>query len=284
MKTEEAMKLVEEGIAALNDALRGGHSETLTRFLETLARFPSYSFNNALLIAMQRPDATRVAGFHAWKKFGRVVKKGEHGIAIFAPMIGRRKDQDARDQSTSDEKSALFGFRIAYVFDVEQTAGDPLPDFAQVSGDATVWLPLLEDAVREAGVVLEYGPIGFPGAKGMSTPGAITISPSLTNTERFAVLIHEFAHELLHQRTDRRSSTTKQTRETEAEAVAYTVCRAFGIDSTTHSSDYIQLYQGTEETLRESLAFVQQTATHIIQTVRSRCVTATEATTSALAA
>ena len=97
MKREEAMKLVENGITALNDALRAGHSETLERFLESLARFHNYSFNNALLIALQRPDATRVAGFHAWRKFGRFVKKGEHGIAIFAPM-SRRKDRDERQR------------------------------------------------------------------------------------------------------------------------------------------------------------------------------------------
>ena len=74
MKREEAMKLVEEGIAALNDALKSGHSETLKRFLDTVARFHHYSLNNAILIASQRPEATRVAGFHAWRKLGRCVR------------------------------------------------------------------------------------------------------------------------------------------------------------------------------------------------------------------
>ena len=96
------------------------------------------------------------------------------------------------------------------------------------------------------------------------------MSPNLPVSEKCAVLVHEFAHELLHQRTDRKQDATRQVRETEAEAVAYTVCRAFGIDSTTRSSDYIQLYQGTESTLRESLGYVQQAATQIIAAVRSR--------------
>ena len=270
MKREEAMKLVEEGIATLNEALRSGHSETLKQFLDTVARFHRYSFNNAILIAAQQPDATRVAGFHAWKDFGRGVKKGEHGIAIFAPM-SRRKDRDERETSTSEPEKMLFGFRIVYVFDVSQTEGDPLPQFAGVSGEASGWLPHLEDAVRDAGITLEYGHIGFPlGAKGVSTPGAIKVSPNLPVSEKFAVLVHEFAHELLHQRTDRKQDSTRQVRETEAEGVAYTVCRAFGIDSTTRSSDYIQLYQGTESTLRESLEYVQQAATQIIAAVRSR--------------
>ena len=284
MKREEAMKLVEEGIAALNQALKSGHSETLKQFLDTVARFHRYSLNNAILIAAQQPDATRVAGFHAWKNFGRCVKKGEHGIAIFAPM-SRRKDHDERETATKEREKSLFGFRIAYVFDVSQTEGDPLPQFAQVNGDASGWLPHLEDAVREAGITLEYGHIGFPlGAKGVSTPGAIKVSPSLSESEKFAVLVHEFAHELLHQRTGRKQDVTRQVRETEAEAVAYTVCRAFDIDSTTRSSDYIQLYQGTEDTLRESLGFVQQTATQIIAAVRDRKEDTTVTTATFLAA
>jgi antirestriction protein ArdC len=184
MKREEAMKLVEEGITELNQALRSGHSDTLKQFLDTVARFHRYSLNNAILIAAQQPDATRVAGFHAWKNFGRCVKKGEHGIAIFAPM-SRRKDHDERETATKEREKSLFGFRIAYVFDVSQTEGDPLPQFAQVNGDASGWLPHLEDAVRDAGITLEYGHIGFPlGAKGVSTPGAIKVSPSLSESEK----------------------------------------------------------------------------------------------------
>ena len=98
------------------------------------------------------------------------------------------------------------------------------------------------------------------------------------------MLVHEFAHELMHQRTDRRKDSTRQVLETEAEAVAYTVCRAFGIESTTHSADYIQLYQGTVDTLRESLGAVQQTATHIITAVRSRSESTSDSTATTLAA
>jgi len=284
MKREEAMKLVENGIAALNDALRAGHSETLERFLESLARFHNYSFNNALLIALQRPDATRVAGFHAWRKLGRFVKKGEHGIAIFAPM-SHRKSRDETQQSTNEGEESVFGFRIAHVFDVEQTEGDPLPEFAKLSGDARGWLAHLENTVRDAGVDLEYGHIGFPiGASGISTPGTIKVSPRLSESEKFAVLVHEFAHELLHQRTERKQDTTRQIRETEAEAVAFTVCRAFGIDSTTRSSDYIQLYRGNEETLKESLKFVQQTAGQIIELLQRRSEKSPQANATNLAA
>lgn len=270
MKRDEAMKLVDEGIAALNDALKNGQSEMLKRFLETVARFHHYSLNNALLIADQRPDATRVAGFHAWRKLGRCVRKGERGIAIVAPMSRRSTREDSEPSETHDQDS-VFGFRVVYVFDVTQTDGDPLPEFATIRGDAASWLPHLEETVRESGVNLQYMTIPLPnGADGVSSPGLIQIAPDLPESKKFSVLAHEFGHELLHQRTERTKETTRQVRETEAEAVAYTVCRAFGIDSTTHSSDYIQLYQGTEDTLRESLGFVQQAATHMIQEIRRR--------------
>ena len=89
MKREEAAKLAQQAITDLNTALQQGTSETLTRYLNVLARFHHYSFGNVMLIASQKPDATQVAGFHTWRKLGRWVKKGEHGITILAPMVGR---------------------------------------------------------------------------------------------------------------------------------------------------------------------------------------------------
>jgi hypothetical protein len=268
MKREEAMKLVENGIANLNEALQSGRSETLERFLATLARFHNYSFRNAILIWAQKPDATQVAGFHAWRKLGRFVKKGEHGIAILAPMVSRKE----REHGVSDrakDKSDVFGFRVAYVFDVAQTDGEPLPGFADANGDPGDWLSRLETSIRESGIELEYGFIHH-GAIGCSLPGKIMVRPDLAPSERFSVLAHEFAHELLHQRSERRKETNRRIRETEAEAVAYAVCLACGIDSTNRSADYIQLYRGDEETLKESLSFVQHTATHIIQLIHKQ--------------
>ena len=269
MKREEAMKLVESGIAKLNEALQSGRSETLERFLATLARFHNYSFGNAILIWSQKPAATQVAGFHAWRKFGRCVKKGEHGIAILAPMVSRKDREHGVTDRGQDHSEPIFGFRVAYVFDVAQTDGEPLPEFADAIGDPGDWLSRLEQSIRETGIALEYDFVPH-GALGCSLPGKIMVRPDLAPSERFSVLAHEFAHELLHQRSERRKETNRRIRETEAEAVAYAVCLACGIDSTTRSADYIQLYQGNEETLRESLIFVQQTATHIIQMIHKQ--------------
>jgi antirestriction protein ArdC len=269
MKREDAMKLVDQGIAALNAALQAGHSEALKQFLATLARFHHYSFGNALLIAFQKPEATHVAGFHTWRKLGRYVKKGEHGIAILAPMVGRKDRVTVAPEPTDDQTRSLRGFKVAYVFDVTQTDGQALPQFAQPVGEPGEWLRHMEDFIQAAGITLEDDFLPG-GADGGSRPGQIIVRPDLPSNERFAVLAHEFAHELLHQRTQRRKETTPKIRETEAEAVAYAVCLACGIDSTMRSADYIQLYRGSEETLKESLTHVQQAATEIITGLQTR--------------
>jgi len=168
-----------------------------------------------------------------------------------------------------DEASSIYGFKIVYVFDVTQTEGDPLPELANAIGEPGDWLVRLEESIRKAGVTLEYDHIPG-GAQGCSVKGKITVRPDLPPNEKFAVLAHEWAHELMHKDHERRKETTRQIRETEAEAVAYTVCLACGIDSTARSADYIQLYRGNEESLKESLVCVKKTAAQIIYTLRMK--------------
>jgi antirestriction protein ArdC len=136
---QTAKEVIAANVQALIEQLEQGHSEALTAYLTAMGRFHTYSFGNILEIARQKPDATRVAGFYAWKQLGRRVKKGEHGIRILAPMIGvrRKKDEEAETDIRTQNQAALVGFRAAYVFDVSQTEGNPLPEFSErVSGNA----------------------------------------------------------------------------------------------------------------------------------------------------
>jgi antirestriction protein ArdC len=259
MKLEAATKLADQGIEDLATALAAGQSETLTKYLGVIAKFHNYSMQNCMMIACQRPDATHVAGFHAWLKLGRHVIKGETGIAILAPVVYRGKELD---DDTQERKSVVKGFRVVHVFDISQTDGEPLPEFATVSGRPGELIAQLELAIANADIALAYEPIAGA-ALGMSSDGAITIQTGLEPAETFAILVHEYSHEILH-KGERRCDTTKQVRETEAEAVSFVVCQAFGMDSTTRSADYIQLYRGTTETLAESLDFIKQTAAQII--------------------
>ena len=253
----ELLKLAGDALSDLERDLAAGQSATLTRFLATLATFHNYSFSNVMLICLQRPDATQVAGFNAWKKLGRYVMKGEKGIGIIAPMVFGK----ASDAAEGDDAPRIR-FKMVRVFDVSQTDGEPLADFASIGGDPGEHLAHLRDLVMRRNITLEYADIPG-GAQGVSRGGSITVRPDLAPAEDFFVLVHELAHELLH-RKDRRSATTKIQRETEAEAVAFVVSKASGLDCGSHASDYIQLYQGDAKMLSASLELIQKTAADIL--------------------
>jgi len=265
MKSEQALKQTEQGIDELVKALEQGRSETLLRFLEFQARFHDYSFRNCLLIAMQKPDATYIAGFQRWKELGRFVRKGEKGIMILAPIIRRHKANEDTGEKSSDEEERtprVFGFRAVHVFDVSQTEGRELPEFSRITGDPGNKLQRLVAIVAERGIELCYE-ASLGGADGLSQGGKITLREGMAPADEFSVMAHELAHELLH-RTERRKETTRKVRELEAEAVAYVVTRAAGLDGIHRSADYIQLYSGDKELLLESLDHIQRVASEII--------------------
>ena len=264
MTTEHAKQLSEVALNLLMAALERGQSEALKQYLSVMSRFRNYSWTNVLLIYSQFPHATRVGGFHFWLKLGRHVRKGEKGIAILAPMVGRKRSADD-EELAEDARTRLYGFKSCHVFDVSQTDGATLPEFATVAGDPKDYLPRLIQFVASQNVALEYDAAIAP-ARGMSFGGKITLLPDLSPAETLAVLSHELGHEMLH-RTERRRQTTHTVRETEAEAVAFVVCSAIGLDVNTAFSDYVQLHGGDKATLAESLAVIQQTATAILQAI-----------------
>ena len=263
MKVEQAKQIASKAIEQLSQALERGHSDTLREHLAAMARFHRYSLHNIMLIASQKPNATHVAGFHAWHKLGRFVKKGEKGILILAPII--RKKAENNDETEPDQSSTAVGFRAAYVFDVSQTDGQPLPELGSVNGDPRQYRERLATFVADQRIALEYSEDIAP-ARGTSSGGKITLLPGQSPAEEFATLAHETAHELMH-RTERRSSTTKRVRETEAEAVAFVVCSAIGLETGSAAQDYIGLYGGDATLLSESLEHVQRTATQILNAI-----------------
>ena len=227
---QTAKEVIAANVQALIEQLEQGHSEALTAYLTAMGRFHNYSFGNILEIARQKPDATRVAGFYAWNQLGRRVKKGEHGIRILAPMIGvrRKKDEEAEKDIRTQNQAVLVGFRAAYVFDLSQTEGNPLPEFSErVSGNAGEYRDRLVDFLIGQGIELEFKESIAP-ALGMSYGGKIALLPGQSSAEEFSTLVHELAHEMLH-KAERRTATTKTVRETEAEAVAFVVGKTIGL-------------------------------------------------------
>jgi antirestriction protein ArdC len=208
----------------------------------------------------------------AWLGFGRHVRKGEKGIAILAPVICKRKRTDAQDD-TADESSdtttaerRLVAFRVAYVFDLAQTDGQDLPEFATVQGEPRQNLMSLKNVIAAQGIALEYD-VAIAPARGISQGGTIKLLPEMAPAEEFSILVHELAHEMLH-KSDRRAQTTKTIRETEAEAVAFVVCQAIGLDTNT-AADYIALYNGDTAILSASLQLIQTTACDILTALQS---------------
>lgn len=278
MKTEQAKEMIDKQLEDLSTALESGRSETLGTFLSTMAKFHKYSLGNVLLIMAQRPDATHVAGFHTWKSLGRFVKPGEKGIAILAPMLLKNKQsegddtsldkasfptQDGAAEEPTEEKHLRF--RVVYVFDVAQTDGEPLPEFAKVTGDPGDHSDRLKGLVRQLSIELQYQE-DLGGALGVSTGGMIKLKAGLDPAEEFQVLAHELAHEILHKK-EARATSTKTSRELEAEAVAYVVSQAVGLDAGTTSSDYIQLYHGDKELLAQSLDSIRRAAGSILEAI-----------------
>jgi antirestriction protein ArdC len=264
MNSENIKKVTNEAINQLAEALNAGRSETLTRYLAAMAKFRTYSFFNLVLILKQCPNATRVAGYRTWQSFGRQVRKGEKGIMIFAPIFRKRTETNNKPDTT-DESRAVATYRPVYVWDELQTTGEHLPEIGRVTGDPSVYLERLEWFVRASGIALEYSADIAP-AKGVAAKGKITLLPDQTPAETFATLVHEQAHVTLHQ-SERRAETTKRIRETEAEAVAFVVCKAIGLDTSTASADYVSMYGGDAEVLLESLEHVQQTTSRILDAI-----------------
>ena len=262
MKVEEVKQITNKALEDLAASLESGQSEALTAYLKTMALFSKYSLNNLFLIARQRPDARRVAGYQTWLKLGRFVRKGEKGIAIIAPLVRRKSDEQT--QATESERS-IAGFKVAHVFSEEQTEGEPLPQIGTVTGDPGYYLSRLEQFVRDNGIELRYSDEIAP-ARGMAEKGKITLLPEQTPAETFSTLVHEVAHSEMHF-GDRRTETTKRTRETEAESVAYVVCSAIGLETGTAAQDYVGLYGGDSKLLLESLQYIQQAANRILAAI-----------------
>jgi len=238
-------------------------SEVYRAWLSAMSRFYQYSINNQILIWSQRPDATRVAGFHTWKDLGRSVKKGEKGIRILAPMVRKLEyEQDGKVVPTSQ----LTGFRSVVVFDIAQTSGQGLPELQcnAVEGGESL-LPALEKAAASLGIALAYKPL--PGSvQGLSKGGIIEIEETLDIHARCGVIAHELAHELLNHK-ERRAETTRRQRELEAESVAFAVLAHFGMRL--ESRFYLATYEVTGEMLKASLATINGTARQLIEAVRA---------------
>lgn len=235
------------------------------RMLRVISRFHKYSFNNHLMIFMQRPDATVVAGFSKWKSLGRPVKKGEKGIAIFAPCKYKKTIPDENDNEDSVQE--IRGFRIVHVFDISQTEGQPVPNIDQfrpklIEGDVpdALWEALSSQA-REMGFSVvrrrKYTENGYCDFELRE----IGVRPDVSPAQAIKTMIHEIGHALLH----KDSRGIREVQEIEVESVAFIVCDALGIDSADYSFPYIAVWaKGDCDLLMTTAERVTRCATQIL--------------------
>ena len=286
-KMKEITDRLEQGITELFD------SERYKEYLKVMSRFHNYSFNNTLLIAMQKPDASLVAGFTAWKNnFQRNVIKGEKGIKIIAPSPFKVKQQTEKidphtrkpvmgkdGKPVMEEKEVTIpAYKVVSVFDVSQTEGKELPDIAvdELTGDV--------DRYKDFFIALEKTspvPIGFEkitgGAHGYYhlEDKRIAIDEGMSELQTLKTAIHEIAHAKLHDidlnapKDEQQPRVDRRTREVEAESVAYTVCQHYGLDTSDYSFGYVAGWSSGRELaeLKGSLETIRSTAAEIINSI-----------------
>ncbi|MBE5845919.1 MAG: ImmA/IrrE family metallo-endopeptidase [Butyrivibrio sp.] len=258
-------------------------SEQYQDLLNTMAKFPHYSVNNNILIMMQKPDATLVQSYTGWKKMGRFVKKGEKGIRILAPAPFKlEKEQDKVDESgkvvlDKDGEAVkekieinMTAFKPVSTFDVSQTEGEPLPQIGvdELTGNIEGYQTLFE-AIKSASPI----PIAFEdiksGAKGYFhvEENRIALNNGMSEIQNVKTAIHEMAHAKLHNsEAQKNNKQSKNSKEVEAESVAYTVCQHYGIDTSDYSFAYVATWsQGKElPELKESLNIIRNAASELI--------------------
>jgi len=259
--------LARASVDSLAQAIESGHNEALFTYLRTMAKFPTYSARNVLLIAAQRPEATHLQGVRSWNESGRSVRPGEKGIRIFAPTVGIKPESQAQDAAKISRKrkkqepeTQLLGFRAVSVFDISQTGGGTQPESRQPV-DVAEKLEKLTALAQIHGMTIEH--VDWIGEKkGNSYRGTIRLLPNMPPAEGFPVLLREVASQLLYS-IKRRTFVTRALHHQETKAAAFVVCEALGLDSKTAFSD-CQLYYGDSRLLSESLAVVHRTAAVIL--------------------
>ena len=255
------------------------------QYLQTMSKFHRYSFNNTLLIAMQRPDATLVTGYRNWQTMGRQVKKGEKGITILAPApIKRKREQEILDQNntplldgngkpkTEEVEVIIPRFKPTTVFDISQTDGEPIETLApEELTEAVADYELFMKAITEVSPV----PIRFDEIEGEakgyyhSVDKEIVIQKGMSDSQTIKTAIHETGHARLHDKdlmAEQGIEKDRLTKEVEAESVAYCVCSAFGVDTSEYSFPYIAGWSSNRDMkeLKASMDIIRKTAGEMI--------------------
>ena len=288
-QVREITDKLEQGIKELFE------SERFKEYLTTMSKFYNYSFNNTLLIAMQKPDATLIAGYTSWQRnFDRHVMKGEKGIKILAPAPYKAQEErekidpatqkpvlDADGKPVTETVEVMRpAFKVVSVFDVSQTDGKELPDIAvdELTGSVENYAAFFEALKQESPVPISFEDIPG-GAKGYFShaENRIAIQKGMSEIQTVKTAIHEIAHAKLHainpdEKVAPEERKDRHTKEVEAESVAYTVCQRYGIETSDYSFGYIAGWSSDKDTkeLKGSLETIRSTAAEMIESIDAK--------------
>jgi len=262
---EEGERKIDAVLRQLKEGVEGiQNSEQFRTFLTTMAKFHEYSLGNQILIALQKPEATRVAGFQTWKNLGRFVKKGEAGIAILAPIMPRKQKKEDEE----DEESPLSPvyFKVVHVFDVSQTEGQPLPEFEvpSLTGEANEELFTKALALAKGqGLEVSFDPMPSqdPGLKGFYSGKKIWVKPDEPRAQQLKTLLHEMAHYY----SEGVFRIPRADAETIAESAAFAVGAHFGFDSGIRSFPYVALWSQDPKVLKANLGSVRKVTSIMLE-------------------
>ena len=280
-KMSAIQKKLEDGVRAIFT------SERYQEYISAMSKFPRYSINNCILIASQLPEASLVCGFRKWQtEFNRTVNKGEHGIMILAPIKGKTEvveevfDENNKavvdengNQKTEKVTREYQTFRPVYVFDVSQTSGDPLPTLASELNETVDSFEEMKSVLISISPV----PVSFEtingGANGYYSPtaGKIVIDERLPQLQMLKTMVHEIAHATLGHGS-KEDKWDRQTKEVQAESVAYWVTQMIGLDTSDYSFGYISGWSKDKEVseLKESLDVIKQTADKLSSSIEEK--------------
>lgn len=281
-------------VKALTEQLETGvkavfESEKYKAYLKAMSKFHHYSFSNVMLILMQCPEASMVAGYTTWKKqFGRMVKKGEHGIMILAPAPYKRIVETEKidpltkapildvngDPVRETDYIVQQSFKVVYVFDVSQTEGRELPSLGvgELSGEVEHYERIFAAVEALSPVPVEYRPAQKSKGCYSHLEQKIYLNQGMSQVQTLKTLIHETAHALLHARPEA-ADKDRHTKEVEAESIAYVVCQHFGIDTADYSFPYVSSWSSGKELdeLKASLDCISKTASGLITAMEAAC-------------
>lgn len=265
MANDEKYKEITEKL--LSGVTEVFQEDRFKKYLKTMSKFHSYSFRNSLLIHLQMPDAKMVEGFKAWEGHNRYVKRGQKGIAIFAPYLIKKKIQlesENPEKDGGETEQTLVKFKVTYVWDVSQTEGEPLPSlFNELTGNVDRFdqiFSMLKE-ISPYNISFEQIPGTVKGYCNFDNR-KIAIQIGMSDEQTIKTLIHEIAHSLIHEN----SKKSREQEEVEAESVAFIISDFLGVDTSSYSFDYVAIWSREMETseLQEILANIQQKASAII--------------------